>query len=839
MIKNVICLFFLCFVGIGISNAQRGSVSGNIIDDETNVPLEYATIALYSNKDKSLTTGVISQEDGRFNIDNIKRGSYYLQLSFMGYDTKTINNIEITNKNLDINLGTIKLALNSDELDEVLVKSKRNTVVNKIDRQVYNSNAFQNTKGGSATDIIKNLPSVSVNSLGEISVRGSQGFVLLIDGKPIQGEASVFLNQIPANAIERVEMITAPSAKYDPEGKAGILNIISKKGALNGNFAQINISAGLPSIEDYDNKEAAQRYGFDGIYNIRKELWNISLGANYQRKDISGRREGYVYTIVDDVFTEFPSDGERSFDEENYSGRFTVDYTPNDNNAFSFGFYAGKREKARTADILYHNQAYPVDDEDNKIFELTYFNENLRIRKGDFILGSFDYAHTFKNESKLSSSILYEYTQLGAPTTNKNLNYPDTENVIQDEYNTNDNPLNGFRGQLDYVLKPFDFGTLQTGYQFRTLNNRGDFFYGRRYDYNDDFERVDLFSSDIKLKRNIHSVYGQLDGSDDNWEYSAGLRLELLDRELFLADKAGTTEEELNYSYEKLFPSATLKYNFTEKSSLKASYSKRVERPSAFKLNPFREREHSETLEQGDKTLLPEFIDLVEVGFTKKFKESSSFFITGYFRNVQNLVNRVNKIYDGPPIDPNDPRFDNVVLDRIYSNVGTGRSLGVDLGTNINVGDNWNNFLGANVYHYTIDGAYNGKKIDTKATQFSINANSTYDLSDTASLQFTFNYLSERKTAQGEDARFYSPNLSFKKSFLDNQLVLTAQWQNIDMGLLSTNEQRITTWEPGEFFTTTNYVYEVDVVMLNLSYTFKNTKNKSKFIDSEFGKKEF
>ncbi|WP_406682650.1 TonB-dependent receptor [Seonamhaeicola sp. MEBiC1930] len=830
-------LAIIVLITIITSQNLFSQVTGKVIDKNSNAPLEYATAALYSQNTNTLVTGVITNQKGIFNIETDKKGEFYLEVSFIGYETLTIESIKI--KDQPVSLGTIALDIGKNELNEVVITGEKATVVNKIDRQVFNTKTFQNTKGGSATDVIKNLPSVSVNALGDISVRGSSGFVMLLDGKPIQGNASTFLNQLPANTVERIEVITAPSAKYDPEGKAGILNIITKKGSANGNFAQININSGFPSIEDYNNKENTKRYGIDATYNIRKDKWNISIGANYQRKDISGRREGDVWTIVDDVYTSFPSDGERSFDEENYSGRFTVDYIPNTNNEFSLGFYAGKREKARTADILYNNMAYPVDDEDNTIFELTYFNENLRIRKGDFVLGSIDYRHTFNNKSKFSTSLLYEYTLLGGPTTNRNLEYPNTEVLIQDEYNTNDNPLNGFRAQLDYTIKPLSFGTLETGYQFRTLDNRGDFYYGRRTDYNDAFTQVDDFSNDIDLIRTIHSGYLQLNGQKSKWEYALGLRLEILDRELILSDKAGTYAETLNYNYEKLFPSGTLQYNFNDKTTLKTAYSKRVERPSAFKLNPFREREHSETLEQGDKILLPEFIDLVELGITKKLNKGNSIFATAYFRNVENLVNRVNQIYDGPVIDPEDPRFNNVVLDRIYSNVGTGRSIGLELGLQLKPTTKWNNFIGANIYNFNIDGFYDGEVIDSNATQYSLNANSTYNFSNTSSLQFTFNYLSERETAQGKDSRFYSPNLSFKKSFLNNQLVATLQWQNIDMGILDTNEQRITTSRPNAFFTTTNYVYEVDMVMLNLSYSFNSNKSKANFIDSEFGKKEF
>jgi len=834
--KSQYLILLMFFLGIKLF---FGQVTGKIIDVNSKYPLEYATAALYNQEDGKLITGVITDINGVFTIAAVKKGSYYLETSFLGYENKIIKDIQVKYRGAKNNLGTISLTIGGNELDEVVVKGERSTVINKIDRQVYDAKVFQNSQGGSATDVIKNLPSVTVNGLGDISVRGSSGFVMLLNGKPVQGNAAKIMSQLPANAIERVELITAPSAKYDPEGKAGLLNIITKKGAANGAYTQINVRGGFPSVEDYDNKETAKRYGADITYNVRTDKWNISAGASYQRNDVNGRREGNVFTIVDNVITRFPSDGERGFDEENYSGRFTVDFTPNKVDDFSVGFYAGIREKARTADILYNNSANIVGDDANKIFELTYFNENLRIRKGDFVLGSFDYGHSFKNESKLSASFLYEYTLLGGPTTNRNLNYPNTNSLIQDESNTNDNPLNGIRAQLDYAWKPFSFGTIETGYQYRHLDHKGDFFYGRRTNFSDDFTIVPQFSSEIDLVRTIHSGYVQLNGKKEKWEYAAGVRLEVMDRDLDLRDKTNTFDEQLNYKYEKLFPSASVQYSINEDTKIKAAYSKRVERPSTFKLNPFREREHSETLEQGDKNLLPEFIDVVELGITKKFNASNSVFATTYFRNVENLVNRVNQIYDEDPIDPLDSRFDNVVLDRIYSNVGEARVFGLEFGGQFKLAEKWSNFIGGNIYNYTIDGEYDGRSVDSNATIFSLNANSTYAFSDTSSLQFTLNYISRRKTAQGEDSEFYLPNLTYKKSFLDNRLVATVQWLNMDLGLLRTNEQRITTRRTGEFFTTTNYVLEVDMFVLNLSYSFNKTKNRSKFIESEFGKKEF
>jgi hypothetical protein len=187
------------------------------------------------------------------------------------------------------------------------------------------------------------------------------------------------------------------------------------------------------------------------------------------------------------------------------------------------------------------------------------------------------------------------------------------------------------------------------------------------------------------------------------------------------------------------------------------------------------------------------------------------------------------------------------VINRVFSNVGKSNAIGLEVGATIKPTEYWTNSFGANVYSYAIDGVLKFKHrdginrqydINSKSTIYSFNLNSTYNFWENASVQFTFNYLSDRNTAMGEDSRFYSPNLTFRKKFMDDRLTATLQWQNMDMGLLNTNEQRITT-SGNNFDTSTNYKYEVDMVSLNLSYTFNAAKNKSKFIDSEFGKKEF
>lgn len=816
-------LFSVAFAFLLSHQAMSQSKINGIVVDADEAAMEYASVALYLSEDGSLVAGVVTAEDGSFEIGNLKPKQYYLVAQFMGYDNKKIDDIQITGNEI-IDLGTIVMSPNQKLLDEIEITGERMTTIHKVDRQVFEAKKFESSQGGTATDVLRNLPAVSVNALGEISVRGSSGFVVLINGKPVQTSAEVILNQLPANAIQNIELITAPSAKYDPEGKAGIINIITNKEVADGTYAQVNVRMGAPSIEPYDNADYAQRYGGDLTLNHRKGKWNFSLGASYLRNDISGRREGDVFTIIEDTLTRFPSDGERSFDEVNYSGRFTLDYTPNEKNSYSLGFYAGKRSKDRTADILYFDNHATFEGE--RLYTLQYFNENLRIRRGDFVLGSFDYQHSFENSSKISTSLLYEYTLLGGPTTNRNLGYPDTEIVFQDEFNTNDNPLHGVRFQVDYRSKPLNFGTLEAGYQFRNLDHTGDFVYERKNNATGIFELVPEFSSSVDLGREIHSAYGLLSGTLGNVSYGAGLRIEYMDRQLDLQDKAGTLDTTFLYDFVQFYPSANLQYSINNELRVKAAYSRRVERTTTFKMNPFPEREHSETLEQGDPELLPEFIDLVELGVVKDFGDHS-IFATAYFRHVENLVNRVNTVYN------------DTILNRIYSNVGSGSSWGLEMGTELKPFPWWKIYAGGNLYHFEIDGHFDNRPVNTSSWIYSINANTTFDLSRTLTAQWTLNYISNRNTALGEDSRFFSPNLTLRKTMLNEKLSATLQWLNMDMGLLDTNEQRITTAREGEFFTTTNYVYEVDMIMLNLSYSINPSKNKAKFIKSEFGEKEF
>lgn len=838
----ILPLFFLANTVL----SQTG-IKGKLVDNTTSSSIEFASLALYTERDSSLVDGIISTANGTFELIGIKSNSYYLVIQSMGFDTRVISDLQIA-KNEVQDLGVIKISANQKVLEEIKISGEKLNTIHQVDRQVYEVDQFQNAQGGTASDVLKNMPSISIDGEGELSVRGTSGFVVLLNGKPIQSSPSMLLSQLPANAIKNVEVITTPSAKYDSEGKAGIINILTNKITTDGIYAQTNIKIGAPSIESYDNADPAYRYGADFTFSQQKNKWNWSLGGSYQRNDKTGRREGDVWTeIYDNVEnssgkrTRFPSEGERSFDEINYSGRFALGYQMNPRNEFNMSFYGGVRDKTRLADIHYYNNTNTSIPNDAVIGQSQYYNHNSRNRTGDFVLGSLDYTHHFENASELSTSFLYEYTLLGGPTFNDNQtigfnNSPTNNELIVRERNTNDNPLHGIRVNLDYHLKPSDIGLWEIGYQFRQLDHKGDFLYESQNLINNLWVPVPEFSSNLNLNRVIHSGYLQLSGKKNRWDYGAGIRLEHMNRRL---DFKGINDLEttvLKREYTRFFPSANLQYVVNDDLRLKTSYSKRVERTTTFKMNPFKEKEHSETLEQGDAHLEPEFIDLVEVGVIKDIRDHS-FFANVYFRYTENLINRTNTVDS------------DTVLNRIYTNVGTGTAIGLELGLDLKLTQNWKWYMGGNVYQNTIKGSFNEFDVNKTDWQYSVNMNTTYDLSKTLSVNLSFNYLSERITAQGRDSKYYSPNLIVKKTFLDNRLTASVQWLNIDLGLLETNEQRITTKNDGyvdpndgirkAFFTTTNYVYETDWVVFNISYNFTQFKNKAKFVKSEFGAKEF
>ncbi len=819
--KQFSLLFFLFLT---INTFAQSEIGGRIFDATSNEPLEYASVAVYQVNDSALVTGAITNRSGNFKIDKLKPGRYYIQAQFLGYESKTTDEFSLA-EGQTLRIDPIQLEPSRQLVEEINVTGNRINAMNKVDKQTYRAEQFESAKGGSAVDVLRNMPSVALNSEGVVTVRGSSGFLVLINGKPVLTDAQTALSQLPANAVQNVELITSPSAKYDPDGKAGIINITTKNGTTNGTGLIVNANYGLPSTTDFGNDRVSQRYGGDLTFNYQKNKWDISVGGNYNRNDLNGYRVGNVWieSVENNTVNYFPSEGERSFNRYNYAARATIQFRADDSNVFSLGIFSGKRYQERDANLHYSNAQYTLNTHE-KIYDAPYYNANKQIKQGTFTLGNFDYKHTFANSSSITASFLYEYDDLYGTTHNRNLTKPGGD-IIQYVQNPYQKPINGYRFKLDYAIKIGD-GTLESGYQFRNDSQDGNFDYMVSPE-NPNQPDLERFRGTAESKNQINSLYSQYSASTEKLDYIFGLRYEYSRRTVDLSFDPNTHVLELS----NLFPSANVLYSIKPNLQLKAGYSRRIQRSTNNQLNPIPEREHSETLEMGDPDLRPEFVSLGEIGLTKIFEDGGSVFVTAYVQASKDPVQRVNSIYA------------DTILNRVYTNVEKGLSVGAEIGADLHPVEWWSLFFGGNVFHQSYKGNLKildapSIEIDNTGWVYSINANTTFNLTSSLSLQGNINYLSGRPTAQGKDSRYLIPNLSLKKNFLQNRLTATVQWQNIDLGMHESHRQRITTWGD-HFYTTTNYLYETDFVVLNVSYNLNWKNGKLKLPASEFGEKEF
>jgi outer membrane receptor protein involved in Fe transport len=767
-----------------------------------------------------LNKGGLSDEKGTFQLVGLKKDKYIVKVEYVGYKTKYVE-IDATQDSQKLDLGAITLSPLSQLLESITVSGLKPDVIATIEKQVYKAEQFEVARGGTATDVLKNIPSVMVNAEGEITVRGSKGFLVMVNGKPSQVDVTTLLSQIPANSIDKIEMITAPSAKYDADGKAGIINIITKKGVNDGLSLTTNLQYGAPRIKEYYNATEPQRYGLDAILNYKKGNWDASVSVNYLKNDIAGRRVGDVNTTLNNIFTSFPSEGERSYKRENYGLRLVTSYKATKNDEISAGIYLGERNQYRTADIFYRNTKTNLLT--NQVVGFSeYFNPNLVLKSGQFKVFNLDYTHTFRNTASLTLSGLYEKANLDGFTKNRNLNINNFADTLQYTLNTGTNPLDAVRLKADFE-KTIGIGKFSAGYQFRNQTQSGQFEYNEKSGNFEPFVINPLYSAEISVLNRIHAVYSQYAGKYKKIEFSGGLRYENAFREF--TDNKGSKPAILQLS--NLFPSANVLYNLSESLRLKLAYSRRVQRSTNNELNPYPEREHSETLEQGDPNIRPEFIGIYEAGISKDLKKSS-FYWNIYTQQITDIVNRVNSV------------FNDTILNRIYTNAGKARLIGSEVGLTLSPIKNLKIFVGGNIYNLKIKGALfdNTVAVNSRGWVYSVNSNISYQILPTLSTQFNLSYLSARNTAQGEDSRFYQPNLSIKKSFKDNRLNLTLQWQNLAFGKMKVNEQRITTFG-NNFYTSTNYIQETNIVMLNLSFNLNPNSKKVKLPNSEFGEKEY
>jgi len=789
--------------------AQSFSLRGQVLDSATHIPVSFASVQLVNNK--ILLKGTVADETGKFNFEKVEEKSATIKIDFAGYKTLLFTP-DISSKNGEIILPAIYLAPRADLLSDVTVKGQTNTSSIRLDKQVVDAKKFQTAANGTGLELLQKMPSVTVSNEGEIALRGSTGFIVLINGKPSNRTPADILAQLPANAIDNVEIITSPSAKYDADGKAGIINIVLKKEVKSGwNFSGNGMFGGSSPL----------RFGGDLQVNYTAKKWSFYVSGDYRRFDIDGHRVGVVRTIVNDTLTYFPSDGIRNYRDYQYAVRAGASFAIDINNSINVAFYKGKKQTDRTAD-LYYSQ-YTKTGAGALLFGENFagppqqiFNKNLFVRSGDFTTANTDYTHIFKNKSKLSLLAQYEYSVLGGPLVNSD--EPIGQSPWFEERSTERSPLHGIRLQTDYAVQLSKDIKLETGYQWRNLNEKGFFNYLRRDTAtNGQWFKDPAFNDDLVLTQQIQAGYVQLSGQQKALSYTIGLRTEAMNRELKdLLNPAPFKYRTLNF-----FPSAQALWSLGKSNKIRLGYSRRIDWPSAKLLSPFQNHRHKETIEIGDPNLKPEIADVLELSFTKAWKKGS-FTATIFYNNVKDKVLRVNAIY-APTI-----------LLRTYTNAGNASSAGSELSADVSITNWWKFYASVSVYHFNVNGNFKGLTTQTSSINYNGNANTTISITPLLKFQWDVTYVSPSVTTQGRDGHYMLSNAGLKYAFSNNKTTLGLQLNNI----FNTNIQTIQTAQ-ADFYSSTDYIKYDRVLQLSVGFRINDGGKKQKAVKTEYGEKDF
>ncbi|WP_258542110.1 TonB-dependent receptor domain-containing protein [Parvicella tangerina] len=787
--------FVLIGVLVGVQLiAQKGQLSGRVMDKQSDEAMLYVTVSLHNLTDTSLVTGGITDMEGKFKITDVPVGDKYLfKCSFIGYGTQYIA-VDFTNKK-SIDLGDVVMAPGTNELDGVDVTVDRPTVTYEIDKKVVNVENMNTVASQTAVEVLANIPSISVDMDGNISLRGSAGFTLLIDGRPSALPPSDALQMIQASNIKDIEIITNPSAKYDAEGTSGIINVILKKNKLEGVSTLINVSGGNSGYtSEYWN------YNGDFLTSINKGKFKFNIGGQFVNRNRFRDIEQERITTIGSDESKIESSGLHRFFGKNFGGNAAMEYAPNDNNVLSVGLDVRQRQWNAAA-------KYDFDEYSNDTLVSAYRNDERTLRNFFVVSGSLGYQHLFQENKDHYLSLTSTYNLYDGEEDAQTEFYT-TEGVYQGgNRNTEVGPSNAIRVSLDYQYPFKNKMKLQVG-------ARGDFGFSGddqdSYAYSfaeEEYVRLDSFSTDVAYAQNVYAGYTILNGKiKEKLGYQVGLRAEYTDRFIEL------TNSTQNTSIQRLdwFPSAHFSYELDEKNQFKASASRRINRPRSWHLEPFIAWEDPYTVRQGNPNLLPEYIQSYELGYIREL-EKGSFSTELYFRNTNNIRERIQEVYDT-----------NVIIKRPV-NAGVSQALGAELAFNKKLFKWWSLDVGANLFYYKITGQIPGSSLDQESFSYRARLANSFILPNDWKVQLITLHESDVVSVQGVDKGFTSVDLAIKKDFLERKVSATLQFQN----MLAT--QRRETWVDTE----TLYSYRLatpkyPVITLAVSVRLNNFNNQDK-----------
>ena len=793
-----IIFYLLFFTAISISAQPAGrqmtgnKITGTVVESSTNKPLEFANVVLFTVNDSAQVTGTVTNKAGFFELQRVRPGNYYIKISFIGFDEITLNEINITRGN-SLDLGTMKLELTSYGTNDVIVKGERAAISYEIDRKVINVSEQYTASSGSATDVLENVPSVTVDIEGNVSLRGSSNFTVLIDGRPTILDANDVLQQTPASSIENIEIITNPSAKYNPEGTAGIINIILKKNQNLGMSSVLELNGGLND-----------KYGAQGIFDLKNNDIEIMLGVDFSDRIFEMDNTQNSITTFQGNTTTINSNGAYNRGRNSYGFRGSFTWFANDLNTVTVGGRYGYSSSI--------NNSNSATSETNSLGSiLNYSNITNRVREGDNFDVFTDYKLEISKGHELTAEAYYSKRNGDEETITELIDV--NQNITTGQITTENGPGERARLKADYLLPLNENNRIEAGYQseFNTSTDLIGFF-----EYNtvtNQYDYKSQFSNDTKYKRNIHSLYSMYRGQFGALGYQAGLRAELTDRLIELLNNT----DEFSINRWDYFPTIHLSYKFENDNQIMGSYARRIDRPRGWYLEPFQTWTDANNIRIGNPSLKPEYIDSYDLGFQTLIGKTV-FSIEGYYRVNHNKIERLRTVYS-----------DNVTLNTI-ENVGTDYSLGTETMINFDILPGWNVNLLGNLYNYKIEGEIENRDFSRESFTWNSRLNNIIKIAENTSLQVNGMYNSPSVSSQGRSEGFFMLNLAVRQTFFEKALTATLQIRDV---LGSANWE--STSEANNYYSYRKVSRESPIVMLNLKYNFNNFKQEREGRDGEGG----
>ncbi len=675
---------------------RTGKIFGIVQDGATKQPMEYVSVVVKSVRDSSLVGGAITNEKGKFTISDLPAfGRFRLEVTYIGYATIRTEAIKLSPQSPIADAGIINILLSGKSLEDINITAEKSELQNSIDKKVYNVDKNIINIGGTATDILQNIPSVNVDIDGNVALRGSNNVTVYIDGKPsgmTGGDRQAVLQQIPASAIDKIEVITNPSAKYDAEGMAGIINIVTKKGKLQG--LNGNASAGLGTNNKYNASI--------GI-NSRTEFINIYGNYSFRSEDRDFNAHGFQTNMLPNRSYTIETDNSGEQHNTFHTGKAGADINIDNYNTLGLAATYSVRKEDHPEQI-----ESIIDNTDPHILR-----DNSSYETNNTLDGILDCKKTFKDSKReLTASGSYSNSKRDE-TKNYKSNINDYgENPYQ--RNISDVAYTAATLQSDYV-HPFSNSKLETGIKgsFRINDNdvQALIYDGQNKIYINDIRYSDHFIYD----ENIFAAYGLYTGKIKSFDYSAGLRAE----QTLTSGDSKSTGQTINNDYFALFPSASVKYNWKGSNETQLSYSRRTNRPQIQSVNPFVDYSDSLNLRKGNPYLLPEYTHSLELSYVKTL-EKLSISATVYYRHTDDVISRYRSVDTLTGVSTmqmvNLNTSDNIGLETIlryqlgksgsimwstnfFQNTLNGSNVSAELqGTN----NNWNTRLTAN-YRFTKD----------------------------------------------------------------------------------------------------------------------------------------